>query len=253
MKCAVIVFPGSNCDRDAHRAVAEVLGERAVYVRHDATNLQDADLVLLPGGFSYGDYLRAGALARFAPVMEAVRRFAAAGGPVLGICNGFQILCEAGLLPGALVRNRDRRFVCRPVHLVVENTETPFTSRYAPGQVIRLPIAHGEGCYVAPGEVLDELERTRRVVFRYCHPSGSVTAEANPNGSARNIAGIVNEAGNVLGLMPHPERAVEAYMTSTDGLAMFAAVRDWLAGPGARAVSRDQAAAGATTGGARRV
>ncbi|HEY8418556.1 MAG TPA: phosphoribosylformylglycinamidine synthase subunit PurQ [Limnochordales bacterium] len=244
MKCAVVVFPGSNCDRDTYRAVAEVLGERAVYVRHDATSF-DADVVFLPGGFSYGDYLRAGALARFAPVMEAVRRFAAEGGPVLGICNGFQILCEAGLLPGVLTRNAGRRFLCRPVHLRVENTGTPFTGRYQPGQVIRLPIAHGEGNYFAPAPVLEELEREGRIVFRYCDPAGQVTVAANPNGSAANIAGICNAAGNVVGLMPHPERAVEPYMTSSDGLAMFAAVRDWVAARSAGRMALAGSAGGA--------
>lgn len=228
MKWAVAVFPGSNCDRDAYRAVADVLGDQAVYVRHDASSLLGADAVILPGGFSYGDYLRPGALARFAPVMEAVRSFAEAGGPVLGICNGFQILCEAGLLPGALVRNAGQRFRCQPVCLRVENSHTPFTGRFHAGQVIRMPIAHGEGNYFAPPEVLDELEQQGRIVFRYCDPDGRATPAANPNGSARNIAGICNARGNVVGLMPHPERAVEPFMVSTDGLALLAAVRDWL-------------------------
>lgn len=247
MKWAVVVFPGSNCDRDAYRAVAEVLGDEAVYVRHDATSLAGADAVILPGGFSYGDYLRPGALARFAPVMEAVRGFAAAGGPVIGICNGFQILCEAGLLPGVLVRNAGQRFRCQPVYLRVENPHTPFTGRFQRGQVIRMPIAHGEGNYLAPRHVLDELEREGRIVFRYCDPSGQATEAANPNGSARNIAGITNARGNVVGLMPHPERAVEPYMTSTDGLAVFAAVRDWLGAGFSSPAAEDSA-----TGGARR-
>ncbi|MBO8141646.1 MAG: phosphoribosylformylglycinamidine synthase subunit PurQ [Firmicutes bacterium] len=239
MKCAVVVFPGSNCDRDAHRAVVDGLGEQAVCVRHDANDLGDVDMVILPGGFSYGDYLRPGAIARFAPVMEAVAAFAGEGGPVLGICNGFQILCEVGLLPGVLRPNAAQRFVCRPVHLRVENAGTPFTGRFRPGQVIRLPIAHGQGNYFAPVEVLEELEREGRIVFRYCDERGNVTSGANPNGSVRSIAGICNRRGNVLGLMPHPERAVERYMTSTDGLELFRSVRDWLMSSRAKAVTGD--------------
>ncbi len=213
MKFAVVRFPGSNCDADAF-AAAEAAGAAATYVWHRSTDLEGADVVVLPGGFSYGDYLRAGAIARFSPVLRAVAAHAAAGRPVLGICNGFQVLCEAGLLPGALVRNAGLAFVCRQVAVRVETDATPFTARYRPGQVLRMPVAHGEGRYVADEATLDRLEREDRVVFRY--------AGDNPNGAMRDIAGITNEGRNVVGLMPHPERAVEAALGSDDGAAVFA-------------------------------
>ncbi|MEJ2678736.1 MAG: phosphoribosylformylglycinamidine synthase subunit PurQ, partial [Gemmatimonadota bacterium] len=198
MRVAVITFPGSNCDYDCYKAVRSVLGETADYVWHRETNLDQADVVILPGGFSYGDYLRAGAIARFSPIMSVVRDFADAGGPVLGICNGFQILCEAGLLPGALVRNVSLQFRSVDVHVRVERTDTLFTDRYTAGQVLRMPIAHGEGNYLADQATVQRLEHEGRVVFRYVEPDGRVTDAANPNGSTNNIAGIINDAGNVL-------------------------------------------------------
>jgi len=225
LRVAVVTFPGSNCDHDCYRAAKDVLGAETYFVWHRERDLRDPDVVILPGGFSYGDYLRAGAIARFSPIMAAVRRFAENGGLVLGTCNGFQVLCEAGLLPGALVRNRSLRFVSRWVRLRVENAATPFTNAYREGQVLRIPIAHGEGNYVADEETLERLEAERRVVFRYCDADGRVTDAANPNGSMHGIAGIVNEAGNVLGLMPHPERAVEALLGSTDGAGVFESMR----------------------------
>jgi phosphoribosylformylglycinamidine synthase len=226
----IITFPGSNCDYDCYKAVTEVLGCPARFLWHRETRLGEADLVILPGGFSYGDYLRAGAIARFSPIMPAVQAFAAGGGMVLGVCNGFQILCEAGLLPGALIRNRGLKFLGQPVHVRVENANTAFTNAYQPGQVLRLHIAHGEGNYVSDPAVLDELESSRRVVFRYVDASGNAVDEGNPNGSARCIAGIINENGNVLGLMPHPERSVEAILGSTDGLGLFQSIRDHVDG-----------------------
>ncbi|HEX6988632.1 MAG TPA: phosphoribosylformylglycinamidine synthase subunit PurQ [Bacillota bacterium] len=239
----VVVFPGSNCDVDARRALGEVLGQEVVDLWHAGTDLQGCDALVLPGGFSYGDALRAGAIARFAPIMEAVERFATAGGPVLGICNGFQILCEAGLLPGALHRNRDLKFHCHDVHVRVETDRTPFTRGLTVGEVLRLPIAHGEGCYTAPPEVLEELERRRQVVFRYVDARGEATAAANPNGSAANIGGICNAAGNVVGLMPHPERCVERLLGGEDGRRILEAAVRWLAGD--RAPAGGQAAAAA--------
>ncbi|NIP56649.1 MAG: phosphoribosylformylglycinamidine synthase subunit PurQ [Gemmatimonadetes bacterium] len=230
MRAAVVTFPGSNCDYDCYKAINDVLGETATFVWHRETELDDPDLVILPGGFSYGDYLRAGAIARFSPVMDAVIRFAAEGRPVLGICNGFQILCEAGLLPGALVRNRDLKFLGTSARVRVERTDTLYTSRYEPGQVLTLPIAHGEGNYQADRTTLDRLEAENRVVFRYVDERGEATAAGNPNGSARNIAGIINQEGNVLGLMPHPERVVETILGGADGLPLFESIRDHLAG-----------------------
>jgi len=212
VKVAVVRFPGSNCDADALDA-ARLAGHTAGFVWHREPDLGGADLVILPGGFSYGDYLRPGAIARFSPVMRAVIAHAKAGGPVLGICNGFQILCEAHLLPGQLVRNAGLAFVCRPVDIRVESTATPFTARYRPGQVLRMPVAHGDGRYVADDATLERLEAEGQVVFRY--------AGANPNGALRDIAGIRNEAGNVVGMMPHPERAVDALLGSADGAALF--------------------------------
>jgi phosphoribosylformylglycinamidine synthase len=221
MKFGIIVFPGSNCDHDAFCAVQDALGEQAAFLWHESRDLQGSDVVILPGGFSYGDYMRTGAIARFAPILSSVKEFAARGGLVLGICNGFQILLEAGLLPGAMLRNRGLKFICRPVYLRVENTDTPFTNACRPGQVLEIPIAHMEGNYYADAATLDELERERRVVFRYSTLDGQITDAANPNGSLRNIAGISNAQGNVLGMMPHPERAADALLGSRDGLLIF--------------------------------
>jgi phosphoribosylformylglycinamidine synthase subunit PurQ / glutaminase len=233
MKFAIVVFPGSNCDHDAYHAARHVLGHDAEFLWHKETSLKGADVVILPGGFSHGDYLRTGAIARFSPVMTAVAEFARAGAPVLGICNGFQILLEAGLLPGAMLRNRDLKFHCEHVYVRVEQTDTPFTLRAGTGQVLRIPIAHGEGNYYAEPDVLQELERTRRVIFRYCTAEGEVTGAANPNGAAANIAGICSPARNVVGLMPHPERACEAALGSADGLVLFESVVAALSAEGA--------------------
>jgi len=233
MTFAVVVFPGSNCDHDAYHAIKHVLGEDAVFVWHKETSLHGADVVLLPGGFSHGDYLRTGAIARFSPVMRAVEDAARAGTPVLGICNGFQVLLECGLLPGAMLRNRDLKFHCEFVHVRVERTDTPFTRAAREGQVLRLPIAHGDGNYWAPPETLDALERGGQVVFRYATAAGEVTDEANPNGSVHGIAGICNEARNVVGLMPHPERACETAVGSDDGLVVLRSVLGTMAGDGA--------------------
>jgi phosphoribosylformylglycinamidine synthase len=223
----VIVFPGSNCDRDAGSAVAEALGDEAVYLWHADADLRDVDAVIVPGGFSYGDALRAGALARFAPLMNEVSRFAQSGGLVLGICNGFQILCEAHLLPGALVRNEGMRFVCRPVHLRVENDRTPFTSQYRVGDVLTIPVAHGEGRFTCDDATHARLVDEDRVVFRYCEADGRVTPDANPNGSRDNIAGIVGgPRGNVLGMMPHPERAAAAHLGSADGTGLLRSLHE---------------------------
>jgi phosphoribosylformylglycinamidine synthase I len=229
MKIGVITFPGSNCDYDCYKAAREVLDADTVYLWHRSTDLEGVDAVFLPGGFSYGDYLRAGSIASLSPIMSAIMSFAEAGGPVIGICNGFQILCEAGLLPGALIRNQSLRFSSKPVYLRVEWSVAPFTTAYSEGEVLRVPIAHGEGCYVAPEEVLDRLEAERRVLFRYCDAFGEVGPESNPNGSARNIAGIVNARGNVLGMMPHPERAVDSLLGSTDGVGLFESLAEFLA------------------------
>jgi len=221
MKFAVVVFPGSNCDHDAHYAAEHVLGQQAEYIWHKDTSLKGADVVILPGGFAHGDYLRTGAIARFSPIMAEVQRFAEGGGPVLGICNGFQVLLEAGLLPGAMLRNRSVKFQCEHVLIKVEQTDTPFTSACPPGQVLRIPIAHGEGNYYAEPDVVARLERNRQVVFRYTNVEGIPTDESNPNGSVANIAGLCNEARNVVGLMPHPERACEMALGSSDGLILF--------------------------------
>jgi phosphoribosylformylglycinamidine synthase len=233
MTFGVVVFPGSNCDHDAYHAAKDVLGQDAEFIWHKDTSLKGADAVILPGGFAHGDYLRTGAIARFSPIMPAILEFARAGGPVLGICNGFQVLLEAGLLPGAMLRNRDVRFHCEQVTVCVEQTDTPFTQRASKGRRLRLPVAHGEGNYYAPPEVVRELEAARRVIFRYCDARGGVTDEANPNGSINNIAGICNEARNVVGLMPHPERACEARLGSADGLVLFESVVSALAQDGA--------------------
>lgn len=221
MKLALIQFPGSNCDDDARHVLADVLGAHVEMIWHRDADLRNADAVIIPGGFSYGDYLRSGAMAALSPIMSEVTRFADRGGFVLGICNGFQILTEAGLLPGGLLRNPSLHFVCDTVHLRVEREDTPFTSAYEAGQVLQVPIAHNEGGYYADDETLTRLEHNRQVVFRYCSAAGVVDEPHNPNGSAANIAGIVNERGNVLGMMPHPERASETLLGSADGLPLF--------------------------------
>jgi phosphoribosylformylglycinamidine synthase subunit PurQ / glutaminase len=224
VKFGIVTFPGSNCDYDAYHAVTEVLGEQAAYLWHKDHDLQGADVIILPGGFSYGDYLRAGAIARFSPIMQDVAAHARAGGPVVGFCNGFQIACEAGLLPGALLRNSHLQFVSTTVRLRVENVDTMFTSLYERGELLRIPVAHGDGRFVAPPEVLDELEGEGRVIFRYADADGHISADANPNGSERNIAGIINDGGNVLGMMPHPERACSPLLGSTDGIRLFESI-----------------------------
>jgi phosphoribosylformylglycinamidine synthase subunit PurQ / glutaminase len=224
MKFAVIVFPGSNCDHDAYYAATHVLGQSADLIWHKETDLKGADVVILPGGFAHGDYLRTGAMARFSPIMREVQAFAGRGGPVLGICNGFQVLLESGLLPGAMLRNRGLKFRCEHVHIRVEQTDTPFTMACRNGQVLRIPIAHGDGNYVAEPDVMDRLEKNRQVIFRYTTAAGEVTDAANPNGSAASIAGLCNEARNVVGLMPHPERACESILGSADGLVIFESV-----------------------------
>ena len=224
MRFAVVVFPGTWSDGDCYYVLDTLLGQEVEYVWHRQHDLSGFDCVILPGGFSYGDYLRAGAIARFSPVMEAVARHAERGGLVYGICNGFQILCEAGLLPGALMRNDSLQFRCQPVHLRTENVGTPFTRQCEPGQVLTIPISHGDGSYYADVETLAMLEQSGRVVFRYTTPDGVVTPEANPNGSLNNIAGIINERGNVLGMMPHPERASEGLMGSEDGLFIWRSI-----------------------------
>ena len=229
MKFGVIVFPGSNCDHDAYHVISKHVGQPVDFIWHRETDLSSYDAVIIPGGFSYGDYLRAGALARFSPVMNSVKEFAARGGLVLGICNGFQILCEAGLLPGALIRNRDLHFICEHVRVRVETTETPFTNQLKAGGVLRIPIAHAEGNYVCDNATFDELTRDDRIVLRYCDERGETTLEANPNGSRDHIAGICNEARNVLGLMPHPERACEDLLGSADGRDIFRSLAATLA------------------------
>ena len=228
MRWGVVVFPGSNDDRDALRVAERVLGDEAVPLWHKDRDLHGVDCVLLPGGFSYGDYLRCGAMARFAPVMESVAAHARAGGLVFGTCNGFQILCEAGLLPGALVRNRNLRFVCDIVTVRVETTDTPFTYGCRPGELLQLPVKHGEGCFVADEATLAALEANGQIVFRYVDRAGRATAEANPNGSLGNIAGVCNAGRNVVGLMPHPEHAVERLLGGDDGLKLFRSAPAWL-------------------------
>jgi phosphoribosylformylglycinamidine synthase len=235
---AVVVFPGSNCDHDAFHAAKHVLGQHATFVWHKETSLGGADVVILPGGFSHGDYLRTGAIARFSPIMKSVIEAADHGVPVLGICNGFQILLECGLLPGAMLRNRDVRFHCEFVGVRVERTDTPFTVRCTPREVLQIPIAHGEGNYYAPPDVIDALEAEGRVIFRYADARGQVTEPANPNGSIHNIAGICSDARNVVGLMPHPERACESMLGSADGLRLFESVIDSLKSGHLQAVSK---------------
>lgn len=221
MKFAVIRFPGSNCDQDCVHSLNAIPGASADYVWHKDSSVNGFDAVVLPGGFSYGDYLRCGAIARFSPVMKAVKNFASEGGIVIGICNGFQILCESGLLPGALVRNRGLHFICEHTRLRVERPNSRLTSAAATGQILNIPIAHGEGCYFADDATLAELRLNQQILLRYCDAQGRVTPESNPNGSRENIAGIRNAAGNVFGLMPHPERACDPVLGSTDGLALF--------------------------------
>ena len=229
MKFGIIVFPGSNCDHDAYHVISKQVGQPVDFIWHRDTDLNSFDALIIPGGFSYGDYLRAGALARFSPVMESVKKFAAGGGFVLGICNGFQILCEAGLLPGALIRNRDLSFICEHLCVRVETSDTPYTNEMTPGSVLRIPIAHAEGNYVCDDATLAELQREDRIVFRYCEPSGAVTEASNPNGSRDNSAGICNHSRNVLGLMPHPERACEDLLGSSDGRDIFRSLAATLA------------------------
>jgi phosphoribosylformylglycinamidine synthase I len=221
MRFAVVVFPGSNCDHDAYHTLGQVLHQPVEFLWHQSEQVAGFDAIVLPGGFAYGDYLRTGAIARFSPVMRAVEKFARAGGLVIGICNGFQILCEARLLPGVLTRNAGLRFICKQVHIRVENTDTPFTGAAEPGQVLKMPIAHAGGNYFCEDATLAEIERNRQIVFRYTTPDGREDAAANPNGSLANIAGVCNRERNVIGLMPHPDRAVEAALGSTDGLVIF--------------------------------
>ena len=224
IRFGVVVFPGSNCDRDVYDVATRIMGQEAVYLWHKERNLRGVDAVVLPGGFSYGDYLRTGAMARFSPIMEEVARFAQKGGAVLGICNGFQILLELGLLPGAMLRNKSLHFICKFVSIRVENRNTRFTSMCKQGETLRIPIAHNEGNFYLDPERLDELEANRQVVFRYASPEGEVSERFNPNGSLNNIAGIINKQGNVLGLMPHPERASEQLLGSEDGKKIFASL-----------------------------
>lgn len=233
MKFGVVVFPGSNCDADVKHVIGEVIGQPVDFIWHQTTSLQGYDCIVLPGGFSYGDYLRTGAIARFSPVMQAVERFANSGGLLLGICNGFQILLEAGLLPGAMQPNHSLQFRCMETFLKIENNQTPFTGACAPGQVIKIPIAHGAGNYYADPATLAALEDGQQIVFRYCEQNGAVTPAANPNGSLGNIAGIINRAGNVLGMMPHPERCAEEILGGVDGRLIFSSIlKAWSAGSG---------------------
>ena len=221
MKFGVLVFPGSNCDHDTHHVIAELLDEPVSYLWHASEDLEGADAILVPGGFAYGDYLRTGAIARFAPVMQSVKRFAAGGGLVMGICNGFQILCEAGLLPGALMRNAGQRYICRQTHLRTETKSSPFTHGIRRGEVLQMPIGHMEGNYFCDDATLAQLHQDDRIAFRYCTPGGETTPASNPNGSIENIAGILSEGRNVLGMMPHPDRSSEALLGSADGFRLF--------------------------------
>ena len=221
MKFAVVVFPGSNCDADCFHVIRNVMHEPVEYLWHRESSVSGFDAIILPGGFSYGDYLRTGAIARFSPVMNAVIKFAKSGGLVIGICNGFQILLESGLLPGAMLRNDSLKFVCKHVFLRCENNQTNFTNQYRKGDVLNIPIAHGEGNYFADPETIKRLNENNQIIFRYCDPLGNITKESNPNGSCENIAGIMNREGNVLGMMPHPERASEEALGSVDGLGVF--------------------------------
>ena len=228
MNFAILQFPASNCDQDALHVLKNVLGHSARYLWHKETSLGDTDAVIIPGGFSYGDYLRTGAIARFSPIMQALQQFAADGGPVLGICNGFQILCEAGLLPGALIRNRSLQFRCEHIFLKTLTNDSPFTNQIPPDQLLRVPIAHGEGCYFADEPTLAKLRANNQVLWQYVNAQGEPTAQANPNGSLENIAGICNERRNIAGLMPHPERASEGLLGSADGRLVFESLIHWL-------------------------
>jgi phosphoribosylformylglycinamidine synthase subunit PurQ / glutaminase len=230
MKFGVVVFPGSNCDHDAFHAIGHVLQRPVEFIWHQSENLQGCDAIILPGGFSYGDYLRTGAIARFSPVMKSVEKFAKSGGLLLGICNGFQILLEAGLLPGAMMRNSGLRFICRHVHMRVENTDSPFTNAASKGQILKIPIAHSDGNYSCDEATLTELEKNRQILFRYTTPDGKDDNAGNPNGAVANIAGICNRERNVAGLMPHPERAVESALESEDGLVVFRSMVEALVG-----------------------
>ncbi len=230
MKFGVLVFPGSNCDHDTFHVLAEITRQPVTFLWHDSEDLQNVDAVLVPGGFAYGDYLRTGAIARFSPVMQSVRKFADAGGLVLGICNGFQILTEAGLLPGALMRNAGLKYICKQVHLRTVTTDSPFTNLLQPDKVLRIPIGHMEGNYYCDAETLRELQDEDRIAFRYCAPNGQVTPDANPNGSLDNIAGVLNRGRNVLGMMPHPDRSSEAILGSADGVGIFRSMIGALAG-----------------------
>jgi len=227
MKFGVIVFPGSNCDSDCYHALKDMMGQEVRYVWHRETDIWDLDCAVLPGGFSYGDYLRCGAIARFSPVMQSIQEFAEHGRPVIGICNGFQILTEVGMLPGALIRNRGLKFICQPQYIRVEHSSSMFTCSCESGQVLNVPIAHGEGNYVADEDTLKKLESNGSVIFRYCDANGLCTDEANPNGSLNNIAGIINENGNVLGMMPHPERVCDPIIGGTDGRFIFGSIIEW--------------------------
>lgn len=224
MKFGVIVFPGSNCDHDSYHAVITATGQQATFLWHESHDLENCDAVIVPGGFAYGDYLRTGAIARFAPIMQEVARFAASGGLVIGICNGFQILCEAGMLPGALMRNAGLKYVCKQVYLRVENADTPFTNACSKGDVLQIPIGHMEGNYYCDEKTLEALKQQDRIVFRYCTLQGEITREANPNGSLENIAGICSEGRNVLGMMPHPDRCSESLLGSADGARIFSSM-----------------------------
>jgi phosphoribosylformylglycinamidine synthase I len=230
MKFGVVVFPGSNCDHDAFYAIGHILQKPVEFIWHQSRDLANCDAIILPGGFAYGDYLRTGAIARFSPVLKSVSKFANGGGMVLGICNGFQVLLEAGLLPGAMMRNSGLRFICRDVHIRVEQTDTSFTNAAEKGQILKMPIAHSDGNYTADESTLEELERSRQIVFRYTTPDGADDTAGNPNGSMNNIAGICNRERNVAGLMPHPERAVESALGSADGLVIFRSMVEALVG-----------------------
>jgi phosphoribosylformylglycinamidine synthase len=228
MKFGVVVFPGSNCDYDAYYVLKNVIGQETVFLWHKNRDLQNVDCLVLPGGFSYGDYLRSGAIARFSPIMSEVKKFAATGGLILGICNGFQILLEAGLLPGAMLRNKNLKFLCQQVWVKIENNQTAFSNQGNNGQVLKIPIAHFDGNYYGPPKVLAELEKSKQIVFRYSDENGNLTEEANVNGSANHIAGLINREGNVLGMMPHPERASEKILRSADGKLIFNSIINYL-------------------------
>ena len=221
MRFGIVVFPGSNCDHDVYHVAKHLLGQEASFLWHKEPLFAGIDCIVLPGGFAHGDYLRCGAMARFSPIMQAVEAFAGRGGLVLGICNGFQILTESGLLPGALIRNASLQYICRDLYVRVERQDTPYTARIKQGTVLKIPVGHGEGCYYAPEEVLRQLEEQKQVVFRYCDPAGEVTAESNPNGSLRAIAGVCNERGNVMGMMPHPDRCAEEILGNAQGRRLF--------------------------------